>query len=392
MQIITKLTNLTKIFVLCFSALALSFCSKDNTKIDKRIENGIEVIQNHIEPYEINGEPYTFALEKELTISQERKDLVDRGMMSMGEFTVDSNGNIYIVGWENKKDLIYKLDSEGNFITSFGQKGQGPGELEMPTWPGISGNKFYISDRGKKIVLFDEDGHLYKENRFKTRVTNGDILKNGNYLFWGGWSGYKTNAYSQYNLSLFSPEFKKIRDLDVYKLHYRNERLAPYFMWRVRNDRIYIINEERGYEFLIYDLDGNLIRKIQKDYKPVSPSLEIKKAILGPQYQETGKRNEYVPNPLPPIKLFMVDDQGRLFVMTYEKGSTRGEFIYDIFNSEGVFIGRKSLNLRWADLSFGVKYQTVSKNKLYCYRYNEDGFMEMNIYKIKWIYKNDVNQ
>ena len=71
--------------------------------------------------------------------------------------------------------------------------------------------------------------------------------------------------------------------------------------------------------------------------------------------------------------------------MTYEKGENPGEYMYDIFNPEGVFIGRKSLNLRWADLYFGVKYQTIKNDKLYCYREDENGFMEMVVYKMRWV-------
>ncbi|MEA2006143.1 MAG: 6-bladed beta-propeller [Acidobacteriota bacterium] len=374
-----------KTFFLCFSILTLS-CVKEPSKIDKKIENGVEVIINHIEPYKIKGEPYTFSLEEELAISQEREDLVKKGMMSMGEFDVDSKGNIYVVGWKNDDNFIFKLDREGNFVISFARRGQGPGELEMPTWPGILGDKIFISDRGKKIVIYDKNGKLLEEKYFKSKVTKGVILENRKYLFYGGMSGYKTNNYALYDLSLFDSEFKKIKDLDVYKLHYRNERFPPFFMWRATNGYIYIINEERGYEFLVYDLEGKLVRKIQKEYHPVPASKEIKKLLMGPYYIETGKRSEYVPNPLPPINFFLSDDEGRLFVMTYEKGENPGEYMYDIFNPEGVFIGRKSLNLPWVGQFFGVKYQTIKNNRLYCYRENDRGFKEMVVYKIKWIY------
>jgi len=108
---------------------------------------------------------------------------------------------------------------------------------------------------------------------------------------------------------------------------------------------------------------------------------------MGPQYTETSPRSKYVPDPLSPIRFFKVDDDNRLFVMTYEKGKRPGEFMYDIFNPEGVFVGRKNLNLRWADLFFGVKYQAIKNNRLYCYRENHDGYIEMVISKIKWIYR-----
>jgi hypothetical protein len=37
-------------------------------------------------------------------------------------------------------------------------------------------------------------------------------------------------------------------------------------MWRVSRDRINIVNQARGYEIWVYDFDGNITRKIRKEY------------------------------------------------------------------------------------------------------------------------------
>jgi hypothetical protein len=53
------------------------------------------------------------------------------------------------------------------------------------------------------------------------------------------------------------------------------------------------------------------------------------------------KKTIYCPENFPPFqRLFFTDDEGQLFVITYEKGKNLREFIYDIFNSEGTFVGR----------------------------------------------------
>jgi len=56
------------------------------------------------------------------------------------------------------------------------------------------------------------------------------------------------------------------------------------------------------------------------------------------------RTNCYFSNHWPPFRYLFPDDEGRLYVMTYEKGEKPGEFLYDIFNREGVFIGRTKLN------------------------------------------------
>ena len=68
--------------------------------------------------------------------------------------------------------------------------------------------------------------------------------------------------------------------------------------------------------------------------------------------------------------------------MTYEKGTNPGEYIFDIFNSDGVFIARKSMNIfAWGR----VEISATAKNKhLYCLREKENGYKELVISKMSW--------
>jgi len=361
-----------------FSIISFA-CVGNRTKIDKRIENGIEVVINHRAPYSIKGELSTFTLNEKMFISQERLDLLEKGMMSMGEFDVDDEGNIYIVGPRNRENFIYKFDEEGNYVLSFARRGQGPGELEMPFRPIVVGDNIAITDRAKKLAIYSKEGKLIMERRFNERVASVDMLENGNLIFYGWLSGPK--QYAMNSLSLFDSSFRKIGDLDTHILDYMDTKYPNYFMWRVASGRIYIINEERGYEILVCDFEGNIIKKIRKEYTPISPTSDIKKLVMGRHYIEG---SEYVPDPLPPIKLFFTDDKARLFVMTYEQGDSPGEYIYDIFNPEGIFIGRKSLKLPWVGRYFGPKYEMMKKNRFYCYREKEDGFRELVMYEVCW--------
>ena len=66
--------------------------------------------------------------------------------------------------------------------------------------------------------------------------------------------------------------------------------------------------------------------------------------------------------------------------MTYEKGENPSEYVFDIFNSEGVFILRKNLNIlnNW-DMQAKAK-----KGRLYCVREKESGYKEFVVYRMKW--------
>ena len=168
------------------------------------------------------------------------------------------------------------------------------------------------------------------------------------------------------------------------------QRLIPYFVWRVSGKFIYSVSEDRGYEILAHDFEGNLIRKIRKIYKRIQPSDDVKKQILGDNFEEFLKiKKNYFPDYMPPLNHFFTDENGRLFVMTYESGKKGGEYLYDIFNPEGVFVGRTELSLEWAGMYLGPKYYTVRNNKLYCYQENEEGFRDLIVYEIEGNYFNE---
>ena len=372
------------IILFFFTFMMFVSCGQKQDKVERVIEDGVEVVVNHIEPYKITCEPSTFTLEEELVIDTERDDILDAGMGTAGEFDVDSEGNIYIVSFKNIKNFIYKFNSKGNLVTSFGRIGQGPEELQWPISPVINDrDEMAIYDYPNKLVIFNKNGGLVKEERLNFRSYWMEPLENGKYLVWRSKREKVTTEYFPRVLSLYDSRFNEIKELDVYKSPRQQNRLTPYFMWRISNGHIYIANEERGYEIWVYDLEGNLARKIRKDYRPVTASEEIKKLILGPSYGSIDFK-DYFPSPLPPLNSFFTDDEGRLFVMTYEEGERPGEYLCDIFNSEGIFVGRKSLHLVWAQLYFGPKYTMVKKNHLYCHREKESGYMELVVYKMNW--------
>jgi hypothetical protein len=56
--------------------------------------------------------------------------------------------------------------------------------------------------------------------------------------------------------------------------------LDPIFAWHISRDRIFQINEQRGYEILVYGGEGSLVRKIRKQYDPVRMTSETREALL----------------------------------------------------------------------------------------------------------------
>lgn len=80
------------------------------------------------------------------------------GFRSPVDVDVDSNGNIYVT--DRGKWEILKFDSEGNFLTSFGGRGEEPGTFRDPSGLSVEDDKIYVLDaKAKRITTFDIDGN-----------------------------------------------------------------------------------------------------------------------------------------------------------------------------------------------------------------------------------------
>ena len=129
-------------------------------------------------------------------------------------------------------------------------------------------------------------------------------------------------------------------------------------------------------------------RIIKKDYEPIKVSDEYKKERI--KLREDMKKKGIPPPPAklyfpeywPAFKELFADETGWLFVMTYEISSNPREFVYDIFNPDGIFIGKMSLdNYRGTYRPFPAK---AKNNRLYCIREKESGYKELVVYKMRW--------
>jgi len=377
------------LFILMF--MFLISCRSKGGGAETIIEDGVEVVVNHLEPHKINGKPLNFLLEEEFIIDTEDNNLANLGLVDIQGLDIDSEGNIYLLSPRSGERLVYKFNSKGNYVTSFGQRGQGPGELQMPVYLKIDKrNEIAVTDLGnRRLVIFGNDGNLIKEIALGTDIMTAVPLEDAEYLVVKRLIEPNSEYLTQSPLSIYSSEFKEIKELDRQKVPnpmiVNRLKATPHvFAFDISNGRIYIGNEERGYEIHVYDLEGNLIRKIRKEYLPVRLPEEFKKEYLknfdDPRAASI-REKIYFPDSMPPFHSFFIDDRGMLFVMTYEEGEYPGEYIYDIFNKDGIFAGRKSLGIFWQE---GPLYAKAKENRFYCIKAKDSGYKELIVYKANW--------
>jgi hypothetical protein len=359
------------------------------------MEDGVEVVLNHLKPYRIRGEPSILHLEEAFVIDLERDNLAEIGLTDIRNFDVDSEGNIFILGHQADGDSIFKFDQKGNFATSFGRMGGGPGEI------GEMRGAFYlrvinqdgvmVMDAMRKLIIFNKDGSYKKYVAINPNIIQALPLENGNYLVKKRSIIDPESNHTERPFFLCNPQFEEIKELDrlrrptfaTIRLGFPRQSLVHC----VSEGKIYVGNTEKGYEIRIYDLEGNLKRKIRREFKPVEVSEEMKKEVLkqfeDPRAAEIRKKIFFHKN-YPPFQYLFTDDEGYLFVMTHEEGENPREYVYDVFSPEGIFISRTSLeNLCYVSNS-DIQFVTAKNHRLYSLREKENGYKELAVYKMRW--------
>jgi len=343
-------------------------------------------------------------LEEELSIDTEREDLTEQGVSDVWGFDVDSRGDIFIFQPPmNTGQLIFKFDRRGHFLTSFASKGQGPGEIQWPIFHRISADdELPVLDMiSKKLILFDYNGKILRETPVPLEIRGSSMvlqLSNGNSLY----RKVELDPLQKYpslvlTYSLLDPEFQNIREFDRIEIPHPLGTLKirfpfPLTVWGVTRDKIYLGNDRWGYEVRVYDLDGNLLRKIRKEYAavpfPENKKLAVLKSLESPELAPIRKKLDFSQSSLPFQHLFC-DDEGRLYVMTNETGQNPGEYLFDIFTPEGVFFARTSCAVHLsADLtapgSPTDSWVTAKNGRLYAVREKPSGYKELVGYRMIW--------
>ncbi len=374
------------VFILVFLFFS---CGVRTDKVEKIVEDGVEVVLNHLEPYRIRGEPSTFTLEEEFTIDFEREDLARVGIGEVWGFDVDSQGNVYCL----TESQIFKFDNRGHFIRKFGQKGQGPGEFIYPEeWWITENDEFALYDRvNSKFIFFREDGEFLKEIKIPSEIVTAGMVcaalpDSQGFLFDENlFSRDVDNFYLQ--LIVLDADFNKIKVLSekVNRVNpFKSARInlfTPFIRYQISGDKIYSTSQDSSdFEINIYNFQGKNIKKIRKEFTKVRIPEDYKAERMdsykeSPMYR-VHKMKAYFQEYYPAIKNFFVDTQGRIYVETYEDGGSPDDEMVDIFNAEGIFIGRTSLEKALS--------RVFKVGRMYVLYEKESGYQKLVVSEMIW--------
>jgi DNA-binding beta-propeller fold protein YncE len=190
--------------------------------------------------------------------------------------------------------------------------------------------------------------------------------------------------FMKYPLELCDDKIEPIKMLDEYRMeNFRvTQRLRgtqPGFALAVGGSRVFIGNEARDYEIWVFDKEGILIKKIRKEHYPLPITEAIKEKALA-RYDENVKPLVFFPDTLPPFRTITADEEGTLYVVTFEEGDSPEENIIDVFNPDGAFVGRLSAKVF---VSPSTPIDAVASNgRFYYIRETESGFKQLVAEKI----------
>jgi len=377
--------------LLCFG------CGGGGNGVQRTFENGVEVVLNPVNSVQLKRKPLVLTLERVFSLDTEDDATATLGVTDIVDFDVDRAGNILVlVPPTGPRDCVYKLSPDGNLLSSFARIGQGPNEVEYPgeVLANDDGQIWVLESPKNLVNVFDGEGKPLGE-RSPVKFESIMPLANGHYLVTRLDAADLTMKYLPMMIELYDPAFRLLKELDR-STGYANRTIyekvpEPYvsgtgfaFQGKASRDRIYIGNSERDYEIRVFDLEGQLIRKIRKEYTPVPVTDDYKEKSLKDylEYMPDYAKKIYFPGNWHPFHAFFPDEEGRLFVMTYEPGERPGEFVYDIFNKDGVLVAHTSLAAVHGGNGFLLA--RIRGGRLYAVEEKESGFKRLNVYRLTW--------
>ena len=366
--------------VALFAGVLLSVAAApQSVRIEQK--DGLTVVRNGSKPAAVPGAPKGVRLVHELTIGSEN-DTDETMIFTIRAVQAGAGGEVYVLDGKIGQVKIYGPD--GRHLRTIGKKGQGPGELQSPSRMVLTpdGNLCFLDSGNNRISVYSPEGVCLKETPFtgwrpfrflpdSRGFGYGDVLD-----FEGGVKDILIKLDAKLN--------KAATIATLVVAENPSEQTLPVEMYRLvyqvdRQDRL-IWASTGAYELNVVDADGKAVRKIERAHDKKSYSRADKDRLIKEYFD--GKTpppglDPYFPPTKPVLFYFLFDDEGRIYVRTYETDD-QGQFFYDILDGEGRFFARFSLPE--SELLAGVK-----NGKAYTYiSENEAGIPQVKRYALVW--------
>ena len=285
----------------CSIVILLVFSCQKEKAVEAEIIEGVEVIHNPKEPVSRKGKPSRITFEEELSIG-EVKGREEYMFSIIRGVAVDDLDRIYVVDYRSANVRVF--DASGDYLFTIGKEGQGPEEFSGPRGVAVtSDNLLMVDDSGNRTIkFFTLDGHFVKSfSTAKIRMYARTMISKQGYML-----GLGTDIDPQnpvYEIRKFDADFqfqKIIRTCPTPSPGKINP-FHPVFYFQIDKDDNIVYGFPETYEIQILNPEGEIIRRMLKDYDPVEIS-EEEKEEASKEYPEDFKI-EFLKH-YPPFRLF----------------------------------------------------------------------------------------
>ena len=355
-----------KLLIIILVSLLVFSCSTQKLQEPKtEIDINIPVVYNPKNPEPPPGMPSKITLKEELCLKYE-SGKINQFPSEMGFAAVDDEGNFFVTDREDHAVKVFNKD--GKFVRTIKIKRQFA-YLRIVEGKGImiydymKGQICYYSAEGQCLEEFSMGkykdmrlGNPQPDSRGNIIATFGHYKKKPGQRI--GWVGPE-RTYVQ-DLVKIDPNFNSALVLSFSSLEWiqkaRLDRpmISLSFTHEVRKDDSIVWGKTNPeYEFFITNSQGITIKKIVKEHSPRRITEEDKKEMINSRYK--GKVPSYeltFPEYFPSFRRLRCDDEGKIYVQTYEKDKNDHVF-WDVFNPEGRYITKFSLSK--SEVIFDIK-------------------------------------
>jgi hypothetical protein len=136
-----------------------------------------------------------------------------------------------------------------------------------------------------------------------------------------------------------------------------------------------VFGYQKDYELYIHDAKGQRQKIIRKKYTPVKVTWDWVEELFEGEEPPPQIKKMPLPDHHFPFQRIISDDEGRIFVMTFERRPHSNGYYYDVFSREGKFIVKILLKTRPL---------LIKNHKLFTVEEDEDGFPLVERYGVTW--------
>jgi hypothetical protein len=368
-----------RIGVLILGAATLAALGRGQATV--KVVDGVKIITNGKRPVPPPGTATKLVLEDVYTLGGGESP--DQDFSDISAVAVRPDGSIFVL--DAKESLVKSFDATGKFLFSFGKKGQGPGEMNLPAGISISPeNELIIEDAGnRRLAFFDLRGKFLRHLSAGTALGLSGILMDARGRIVARSVGMGEGGKIVLEVKIYDKDLKPVRTLvSVDFGSPLQKKINPFeglsTLYALDSGGSLYLGARKGYQIRVIDLDGKVLRTIERDFDPVPIKKEdIEEKMKGAPAVGSVNMKDLIaiPDVYPPYANFIVCEDGRLIVRTFERGPEKAEVYWDVFDAEGRYVSRVPLK---------TELLLMRGGKAYGVEENEDGYKLLKCFRVRW--------